>query len=182
MNSIAQSCLSFHKFYKGLIRKIGFLIRLEFSLPADVFRVYISAVDVEISVGSTSPNCLTCVHCQRDWKKEARYAHMHKKQESCSIGLGSNPGIEAPTKNSLSFNLGQSRFTSTAESATLESRGKKQEEFGQLVVERELPIPEHKDIYHLTRENGASDMSSPEAVISCDEERLKLGKEAEPLA
>ncbi|XP_022140426.1 ABC transporter F family member 1 [Momordica charantia] len=47
---------------------------------------------------------------------------------------------------------------------------------------RELPIPEHMDIYHLTREIEASDMSSLEAVISCDEERLKLEKEAETLA
>lgn len=47
---------------------------------------------------------------------------------------------------------------------------------------RELPIPDHMDIYHLSREIEASDMSSLEAVISCDEERLKLEKEAEILA
>ncbi|KAE8713452.1 ATP-binding cassette sub-family F member 2 [Hibiscus syriacus] len=47
---------------------------------------------------------------------------------------------------------------------------------------RELPIPEHMDIYHLTREIEASDMSALEAVMSCDEERLKLEKEAEMLA
>ncbi|CAK9314378.1 unnamed protein product [Citrullus colocynthis] len=47
---------------------------------------------------------------------------------------------------------------------------------------RELPIPEHMDIYHLSREIEASDMSSLEAVISCDEERLKLEREAETLA
>ncbi|KAM0941982.1 putative ABC transporter, AAA+ ATPase domain, P-loop containing nucleoside triphosphate hydrolase [Dioscorea sansibarensis] len=47
---------------------------------------------------------------------------------------------------------------------------------------RELPIPDHMDIYHLTREIEASDLSSLEAVINCDEERLKLEKEAELLA
>ncbi|KAA8544116.1 hypothetical protein F0562_022128 [Nyssa sinensis] len=47
---------------------------------------------------------------------------------------------------------------------------------------RELPIPEHMDIYHLSREIEASDMSALEAVISCDEERLRLEKEAEALA
>lgn len=47
---------------------------------------------------------------------------------------------------------------------------------------RELPIPEHMDIYHLSREIEASDMSSLEAVINCDEERVKLEKEAEELA
>ncbi|XP_054815563.1 ABC transporter F family member 1 [Prosopis cineraria] len=47
---------------------------------------------------------------------------------------------------------------------------------------RELPIPDHMDIYHLTREIEASDMSALAAVISCDEERLRLEKEAEVLA
>eukprot|EP00262_Sarcandra_glabra_P005225 TRINITY_DN165_c0_g1_i2.p1 TRINITY_DN165_c0_g1~~TRINITY_DN165_c0_g1_i2.p1 ORF type:complete len:600 (+),score=102.08 TRINITY_DN165_c0_g1_i2:166-1965(+) len=47
---------------------------------------------------------------------------------------------------------------------------------------RELPIPDHMDIYHLTREIEASDMSALEAVICCDEERLQLEKEAEALA
>ncbi|CAO2190241.1 unnamed protein product [Urochloa humidicola] len=47
---------------------------------------------------------------------------------------------------------------------------------------RELPIPEHMDIFHLTREIEASDMSALQAVVSCDEERVKLEKEAEILA
>ncbi|KAF8654030.1 hypothetical protein HU200_062175 [Digitaria exilis] len=47
---------------------------------------------------------------------------------------------------------------------------------------RELPIPQHMDIYHLTREIEASDMSALQAVVSCDEERVKLEKEAEILA
>lgn len=38
------------------------------------------------------------------------------------------------------------------------------------------------DIYHLTREIEASDMTALEAVINCDEERMKLEKEAEILA
>lgn len=46
---------------------------------------------------------------------------------------------------------------------------------------RELPIPEHMDIFHLTREIEASDMSALEAVMSCDEERLRLEKEVEAL-
>ncbi|KAH7837453.1 hypothetical protein Vadar_014042 [Vaccinium darrowii] len=47
---------------------------------------------------------------------------------------------------------------------------------------RELPIPDHMDIHHLSREIEASDMSALQAVVSCDEERLKLEKEAEMLA
>ncbi|XP_066352329.1 ABC transporter F family member 1-like [Miscanthus floridulus] len=47
---------------------------------------------------------------------------------------------------------------------------------------RELPIPEHMDIYHLTHEIEASDMSALQAVVSCDEERVKLEKEVEILA
>ncbi|GJN04299.1 hypothetical protein PR202_ga21838 [Eleusine coracana subsp. coracana] len=38
------------------------------------------------------------------------------------------------------------------------------------------------DIYHLTHEIEASDMSALQAVVSCDEERVKLEKEAEILA
>ncbi|KAK1398366.1 ATP-binding cassette, subfamily F, member 2 [Heracleum sosnowskyi] len=47
---------------------------------------------------------------------------------------------------------------------------------------RELPIPDHMDIFHLTREIEASDMSSLQAVMNCDEEKIKLEKEAETLA
>uniref|UniRef100_A0A0E0M4T9 ABC transporter domain-containing protein n=1 Tax=Oryza punctata TaxID=4537 RepID=A0A0E0M4T9_ORYPU len=47
---------------------------------------------------------------------------------------------------------------------------------------RELPIPPHMDIYHLTHEIEASDMSALQSVISCDEQRLQLEKEAEILA
>jgi ATP-binding cassette, subfamily F, member 2 len=38
------------------------------------------------------------------------------------------------------------------------------------------------DIYHLTHEIEASDMSALQAVVCCDEERVKLEKEAEILA
>lgn len=47
---------------------------------------------------------------------------------------------------------------------------------------REVPIPEHMDIYHLTREIDATDMTSLEAVMNVDEERLVLEKEAEKLS
>ncbi|WVZ89987.1 hypothetical protein U9M48_036328 [Paspalum notatum var. saurae] len=47
---------------------------------------------------------------------------------------------------------------------------------------RELPIPEHMDIYHLSHEIEASDMSALQAVVNCDEERVKLEKEAEILS
>lgn len=47
---------------------------------------------------------------------------------------------------------------------------------------RELPIPEHMDIHHLSREIEASDMSSLQAVVSCDEERIRLEKEVEILS
>lgn len=47
---------------------------------------------------------------------------------------------------------------------------------------REVPIPEHMDIYHLTKEIDATDLTALEAVKNVDEERLKLEKEAEKLA
>lgn len=40
-------------------------------------------LEVEISVNGSTPDYLTRTHCQRDWKKDARTAHMHKKQETC---------------------------------------------------------------------------------------------------
>lgn len=47
---------------------------------------------------------------------------------------------------------------------------------------REVPIPEHMDIYHLTKEIDATDLTALEAVKNVDEERLRLEKEAEKLA
>lgn len=45
-----------------------------------------------------------------------------------------------------------------------------------------MPIPEHMDIYHLTKEIDATDLTALEAVKNVDEERLRLEKEAEKLA
>lgn len=47
---------------------------------------------------------------------------------------------------------------------------------------REVPIPEHIDIFHLTREMPASDKSALQCVMEVDEERVKLEKLAEELA
>lgn len=47
---------------------------------------------------------------------------------------------------------------------------------------REVPIPEHIDIYHLTREMAPSEKTALECVMEVDEERIKLEKEAEKLA
>lgn len=47
---------------------------------------------------------------------------------------------------------------------------------------REIPCPEHIDIFHLDREAPATDMSSLEMVMSVDEQRLRLEKDAEHLA
>ncbi|KAJ8336902.1 hypothetical protein SKAU_G00381220 [Synaphobranchus kaupii] len=47
---------------------------------------------------------------------------------------------------------------------------------------REIPVPEHIDIYHLTREMAPSDKTPLQCVMEVDEERIKLEKEAERLA
>lgn len=47
---------------------------------------------------------------------------------------------------------------------------------------RELPLPEHIDIYLLDREIAASDMTALEAVMSVDKEKLRLEAEAEHLS
>ncbi|CAG9825154.1 unnamed protein product [Phaedon cochleariae] len=46
---------------------------------------------------------------------------------------------------------------------------------------REVPIPEHIDIFHLTREMPASDKSALQCVMEVDEERVRLEKLAETL-
>ncbi|CAG5896167.1 unnamed protein product [Menidia menidia] len=47
---------------------------------------------------------------------------------------------------------------------------------------REIPIPEHIDIYHLTREMAPSEKTSLQCVMEVDEMRIMLEKEAERLA
>jgi ATP-binding cassette, subfamily F, member 2 len=46
---------------------------------------------------------------------------------------------------------------------------------------REVPIPNHIDIYYLDREVEASDISALDCVKSVDKERLVLEKEADQL-
>ena len=47
---------------------------------------------------------------------------------------------------------------------------------------RELPIPDHIDVYFLDREIDATDLTALEAVMSVDEEKARLEAEAEALA
>jgi len=50
------------------------------------------------------------------------------------------------------------------------------------ISRRELPIPDHVDIYHLTREMEPSDKTALQCVLEVQEEKLRLEKEAEELA
>ncbi|KAF7706178.1 hypothetical protein HF521_019432 [Silurus meridionalis] len=47
---------------------------------------------------------------------------------------------------------------------------------------QEIPIPEHIDIYHLTREMAPSEKTALQCVMEVDEQRIQLEKEAERLA
>ena len=47
---------------------------------------------------------------------------------------------------------------------------------------REIPIPEHCDIFHLRREMPATEKTALECVMDVDAERIKLEKEAEQLS
>ncbi|XP_038044570.1 ATP-binding cassette sub-family F member 2-like [Patiria miniata] len=47
---------------------------------------------------------------------------------------------------------------------------------------REVPIPDHLDIFHLKREIAASDKTALQCVMEVDELRVKLEREAEELA
>ena len=50
------------------------------------------------------------------------------------------------------------------------------------VANREIPIPDHIDIFHLSREMPASDKTALQCVKEVDEERIMLEKLAEELA
>jgi ATP-binding cassette, subfamily F, member 2 len=47
---------------------------------------------------------------------------------------------------------------------------------------REVPIPEHIDLYLLDREMVASDLTALEAVMKVDDEKERLEKEADILS
>lgn len=47
---------------------------------------------------------------------------------------------------------------------------------------REVAIPDHIDIYYLSRECEASDLTALEEVMLVDEERIRLETESEVLA
>ena len=51
-----------------------------------------------------------------------------------------------------------------------------------MIANREIFIPKHIDIYHLTREMDPSEKSALECVMEVDQVRLQLEKEAEDLA
>jgi len=50
------------------------------------------------------------------------------------------------------------------------------------ISNREFPIPDHVDIFHVTREIAPSDKSALMCVMEVDEERIRLEAEAETLA
>jgi len=54
--------------------------------------------------------------------------------------------------------------------------------FMEALANRELPIPEHFDIFHLTNEIAPSDKTALECVMEVDEERARLEAEADDLA
>lgn len=47
---------------------------------------------------------------------------------------------------------------------------------------REIPVPDHIDIFHLKREVAASEKTALQCVMEVDQERIRLEKEAEDLA
>ena len=47
---------------------------------------------------------------------------------------------------------------------------------------REIPVPDHIDIFHLKREVAASEKTALQCVMEVDQERIRLEREAEELA
>jgi len=50
------------------------------------------------------------------------------------------------------------------------------------LASRELPIPDHFDIFHLTNEIAPSEKTALECVMEVDQERNRLEAEADSLA
>ena len=50
-----------------------------------------------------------------------------------------------------------------------------------VIANREIPVPAHIDIFHLSNEMAASDKTALECVVEVDEERARLEREAETL-
>lgn len=50
-----------------------------------------------------------------------------------------------------------------------------------VIAHREIPIPDHIDIFHLSNEIIASDKTALECVVEVNEERARLEHEAEKL-
>ncbi|GFP96505.1 hypothetical protein PHJA_001794600 [Phtheirospermum japonicum] len=66
-------------------------------MPTDLLSV---PVEVDISVNLTSPERVTRVHCPRDWKRDARRAHVLQKHESGHAGP-SNSGVGSSSETFL---------------------------------------------------------------------------------
>ena len=50
------------------------------------------------------------------------------------------------------------------------------------LANRELPIPDHFDIFHLTNEIHASEKTALQCVMEVNNEKIRLEKEAEELS
>ena len=50
-----------------------------------------------------------------------------------------------------------------------------------VIAKREIPVPAHIDIFHLSNEMESSDKTALECVVEVDEERARLEHEAELL-
>lgn len=60
--------------------------RLEADMKKACTINYSTPLQIEMQVNEVPSNCLTSIHCRRDWKKDARRAHAVKEQEVMSNG------------------------------------------------------------------------------------------------
>jgi ATP-binding cassette subfamily F protein 2 len=84
-------------------------------------------------------------------------------------------GAEIVTDTMLEFNSGR-RY------GLVGLNGSGKSTLLQCIANREVPIPEHIDIFLLSREMTASDKTALQAVLDVDAARLRLEREAEELA
>ncbi|XP_064401533.1 ATP-binding cassette sub-family F member 2-like [Halichondria panicea] len=116
-------------------------------------------------------------------------AGMKISQRSCTGVLASHPasrdvhindfsmtfhGVELLSDTQLELNLGR-RY------GLVGLNGSGKSTLLTAISERDIPIPDHFDIYHLSEEIPVSDMTPLECVMEVDEERLRLERQAEDL-
>lgn len=149
-------------------------------------------LQLPILISSNIYVCITCLHntfTEALCLKLEADARLNAEARSCTGSLASHPrsrdikisnfsitfhGCELLQDTMLELNCGR-RY------GLLGLNGSGKSTLLAVLGNREVPIPQQIDIFHLTREMPASNKTALECVMEVDEERIRLEKLAEEL-